>query len=97
MSKLPLGECPSCKHPLWDNDADFKGHTLDQVNTVCIYCGTAMRYDLLAGKYVALDIQALPEADRQDIYRAQIMQLLLGPDRLMGDELRRRNKAKKTS
>lgn len=97
MSKLPLGECPGCKHPLWDNDADFKGHALEQVDTVCIYCGTAIRYDVLAGKYIAIDVNALPKDRQSQIRGAQLMRLLLGPDALMEDELQRRNRDRKTS
>lgn len=97
MSKLPLGECPGCQHPLWDNDADFKGHTLDQINIVCVYCGVAMRYDFLAGKWIAVDVDALPETDRVEIRAAQLVQALVGADGIMGPELERRNRDRKTS
>lgn len=96
MSKLPLGQCPGCAHPLWDNDADFKGRDLARIHVVCIYCGTAMHYDLFAGKYVALDVDALPAAEQRLIHEMRLAQRVFGPD-LMRDELQRRTREKKTS
>lgn len=90
MGKLPLGECPDCKHPLWDDEADLQGRPLAEIHTVCIYCGEAMRFDVCAGKYVKLDVDALPDAERFHMRRQQFMAKLLGPE-LMDDELKRRN------
>lgn len=96
MSKLPLGTCPCCKHDIWDNDADFKGQKLSEIQVVCIYCGAAMQYDLLAGRYVEINVSALPRERRVQILGAQITQKLIGPE-LMQDELARRNRERKTS
>lgn len=91
MSKLPFGECPDCRHPLWDNDADLKGRNLEQIHTVCIYCGEAMRFDICAGKYVKLELDRLPYAERLEIRVMQVMAKMAGPQ-LIDSELRRRNK-----
>lgn len=78
MAKLPLGECPSCKGMLYDNNADFGAANLADIILICVYCGEAMSYDIAQGAYVVNDLSDLPPDERKVTRARQVFAKLFG-------------------